>query len=240
MPRYHHRRVQSQSTTSSTRSSSSALPSTTMLTPSSTSTSPAKSTLSFGSQTSRSPAECRGPGWVTTMVRPPSRSVSAVGDGPVGRVGELEPAHRVETYDPHPIGDQSVLSPLRGEHPPVGMGDHLGPGLPEDDGAKVMIGVMVGEHQPLHGLVGDATDGLEELLALPRTGQGIDHDDALARHDEPGIGPALHPSAGVAHDGIDAGRELAHGEIPAGRGGGEAAAVSAKRGRIAGIRPTRS
>jgi len=85
----------------------------------------------------------------------------------------------------------------------------------------VMIRVMVGEHEPLHGLVGDATDGLEELLTLPRTGQGIDHDDPLPRHHEPGIGPSLYASPGVAHDGVDAGRELAHGQIPAGHGGGQ-------------------
>ena len=47
-----------------------------------------------------------------TIVRPPSRSVSRAGDRPVGRVGELEPAHGVEPHHAHPVGDQRVRPAL--------------------------------------------------------------------------------------------------------------------------------
>ena len=192
-----------------------------MLTPSSTSTSPANSTRSAGSQTSRSPAECPAPGWLTTIVLPPSLSVSERRDRTVGLVGELEAPHGVETDHPHPVGDQRVFPAIGGERPPVGMRDHPRAGLPQDDGAEVMVGMMVGEHQPLDRTVGDPADGAQQLLALPRTRQRIDHDHAFGRHHEPGVGPSLDAASGIAHDGIDARRERSKRKRPCGVGGGE-------------------
>ena len=81
--------------------------------------------------------------------RPPSEPQRvARGHRPVGHIGELEPAHGVEAHHPDPVGNQGVLSAFGGQRPAVGMGDDLGPGPAEHDGAEVMVGVVVGEDEP--------------------------------------------------------------------------------------------
>ena len=66
--------------------------------PSCRSHSPANRTRSAGSQIIRSPAEWPAPGWVTTMVRPPRRSVSASVTGRSGMPpGECLHSSRIAT-----------------------------------------------------------------------------------------------------------------------------------------------
>ena len=72
----------------------------------------------------------------------------AAGHRPVGHVGELEPLHGVEPHHPDPVRDQRVRPGLAGQRAPVRMSDHLGAGAPEHDRAEVVIGVVVGQHQP--------------------------------------------------------------------------------------------
>ena len=88
------------------------------------------------------------------------------------------------------------------------MRDDPGPRLLEHDGAEMVVGMMVGQHQPAHGRGGRAADGPEEPLAVARARQRIDDDDPGGGDDEPGVGAPFDAPAGVSHDREHARREL--------------------------------
>jgi len=60
---------------------------------------------------------------------------------------------------------------------------------------EVMIGVVVRQDQPANGLACDRTDRAHQLLPLRGTGERIDHHDAVAGHDEAGVGSPFRAAA---------------------------------------------
>ena len=71
------------------------------------------------------------------------------GDGPVGLVGELEPAHSIQPHNPDPIRDQRVLPTFSRQHSAVGMCHDPGAHAAEHDRAEVMVRMVVREDEPL-------------------------------------------------------------------------------------------
>ena len=132
------------------------------------------------------------------------------GDRDIGRVGKLEAPHCIEADHPDPIGHEGVFPTLQCEYPTVRVSDDFGSQSAEDDGAEMMIWVMVREDQPLDRLGGNRSDRLDQLLPLPRTGQGVDHHHTDRSDDEAGIGPPLRSAAGIAQDYVHIRREPAY------------------------------
>jgi len=89
------------------------------------------------------------------------------------------------------------------------MGHDPGPRLLEHNGAEMVVGMMVGQHQPPYGLGGGAADGPEEPLAVARARQRIHDDDSRRGDDEAGVGPPFDATAGVCDNREHSGRELA-------------------------------
>src|SRR5207244_12978418 len=85
----------------------------------------------------------------------------------------------------------------------VGMGDHASAGASQRNRDEVMIRMMMREHQPADRPVRHRADGANELLPLGGAREGVDHDNALGRHGEARVGPALRPPPGITHDGKD-------------------------------------
>ncbi len=94
----------------------------------------------------------------------------------------------------------------------------LAPEPTEHDGAEVMIGVVVGQDEPENRLCCRGADAREKAFALRRARQGIDDHDALARHDEPGVGASFGAASGVPDDREDSRSELARRVRLDGRG----------------------
>src|SRR5262249_10722869 len=128
----------------------------------------------------------------------------AAGHTTIRRIGELEATHRVEPHHPHPVRDERVLPALRRERAPVGVGNDLGTGPLEDDGAEMMVGGRVGEHKPGHRLLGGLADRLDETRTVARAREGVDHDYPLARDDESRIRPTFNTTPSIPHDSVDA------------------------------------
>ena len=102
-----------------------------------------------------------------------------------------------------------ILPAFGGQHSAVGMRDDLRTEPAEDDGAEMVVGMMMGQHEPLDRPAGHRPNRPNELLRLTRTCHGIDHHDPRVGHDESGIGTALGPATGVSQHGIDSGRQPA-------------------------------
>ena len=85
----------------------------------------------------RSPAVCAAPGWVMTIVRPPSRSVSLPVTGRSGMSANSNPriasSPTTRTQSATRASGPASLASIRR----VRMRDDLGSGAPEDDGAEV-------------------------------------------------------------------------------------------------------
>ena len=92
------------------------------------------------------------------------------GDWNIRRVGELESPHRIQAYDPDPVRHESVFSSLGREHSPIRVGNDLGAQSAKDNGAEMMVGVMMSEDEPLDRRGGKRPDRLEESFTLTRTG----------------------------------------------------------------------
>jgi hypothetical protein len=65
-----------------------------------------------------------------------------------------------------------------------------------------VIRMMMSEYQPLDRLRGDRTDGLNQLIGLGGTREGIDHHHTGVGYHESGVGAALGASAGVTEDSV--------------------------------------
>jgi hypothetical protein len=82
------------------------------------------------------------------------------------------------------------------------MGPHFGARRLEGRQAIEMVGVVMGQDDPFHGLAAELADGGEQGIAQRRGAEGVDDDDAIPGDDESGIavealiGPRSH--AGVA------------------------------------------
>ena len=124
-------------------------------------------------------------------------------DGHVGYVGVRESLHLRLPDDacPRRLGRLPALLVHAGRH--VGMGDHASAGASQRNRAEVMIRMMMREHQPADRPVRHRADGANELLPLGGAREGVDHDNALGRHGEARVGPALRPPPGITHDGKD-------------------------------------
>jgi hypothetical protein len=84
------------------------------------------------------------------------------------------------------------------------MGDDLGAEASKHDGAKMMVRVMMRQDQPLDRLSSNAADSLNELCALLRTGQGVDHYHPCGSHTEAGIGSSFRSPARVPQRCVNA------------------------------------
>ena len=122
---------------------------------------------------------------------PAERKRVRTGNRTVRFVGEFESSHCVQPHQSYPVSYQRVFSTLRGQDPSVRMGDHPGTHSPEDNGTKVMIGVMMREDYPFYWPAGYRSYQLEELLSLPGTSHGIYYHDSGVCHHEAGVRPAL-------------------------------------------------
>lgn len=83
------------------------------------------------------------------------------------------------------------------------MRNDLGSQPAEHNGAEMMIGMVMSEHQPSDRFPGSPANGSYQLLPLLRAGKGIDYDDTVAGDNEPRIGPPLRAPAGISDGRID-------------------------------------
>jgi hypothetical protein len=87
------------------------------------------------------------------------------------------------------------------------MGDDSGARTAKDDRAEVMVRVMMGQNQPFDRLRRGGSNGSEETLAVPGTGQRVNHHHALGGYDEPSIRATFRTPVGITQDCINPGRE---------------------------------
>lgn len=93
------------------------------------------------------------------------------------------------------------------------MRDHPGPGPAQHDRAEVMIGMMVGQHEPADRLARDGADRAHQLLPLRGAPERIDHHDAVAGNDEAGVWSPFRAATCVTEHDVDAGGHLADGKL---------------------------
>jgi hypothetical protein len=133
------------------------------------------------------------------------------GNRAVGGVGKLEIAHGIEPNHPNPVGHERVFASFGGEHSTVRMGNHLGSEPAKHNCTKLVIRMVMSQHQPFDRLPGDPADGLDQLLALLRAGQGVNHNDTLAGDHEARVGLPLRPPPGISDGGIHVWSQTADG-----------------------------
>jgi hypothetical protein len=120
----------------------------------------------------------------------------------VRRIGKLESTHRIKPDDPDPVRQQGILAAIRRQTAPIGVGNDFRAKPAKDDRAEMVIGMVVGQDEPLDGLIGNSANPSGQRFAIAGAGQGIDHDHTIAGHDEAGIGPSFRAAAGVAEYGV--------------------------------------
>ena len=130
----------------------------------------------------------------------------------IGDVSKLESSHGIQADQANPIRQEGVLPSLGGQDPSVRMRDDPCPQPPKDTGTEVMVGMVVGEYEPLDRPAGDLAYRPDELLCLTRSGQGVDDDNSGGSDYETGVGPPLHAPPSVPWNCVDIGGQPAGDE----------------------------
>lgn len=132
------------------------------------------------------------------------------GDRSVRSVGKGKAPHGIEADDSDPVGNQGVFATFGRQYPPVGVGDDLGAKPPENDGPKMMVGMMVRQDQPGNRLPGHPPDGIDQLLPLLGAGECIDDNNPVTGDHKACVRSPLRAPTGVTQSGVHARSELAN------------------------------